>query len=360
MTNRNHIEALAACLPKLIGEQGFAAGQSLRLHGGTPPWQTTALELISGQYYSIFAAGKISWSPRYAELHGGPRFHLWARINPGGKTVNLAADTGTFVADCDGVLELGIYMGVWADEFGQLASSTDLYRDLDGTIDVVVTTYRGDPMPVLTHLSHASSGPQAVQMEHARYQRHYTPPAGWQYLRDCGFAEIYTRRTSSSGPVIHARAADDQGILRYPIDFPLGPETVLSWRWRLDEHPSNTREDRAISHDYVSIATEFDNGRDLTWIWSSTLERGKHFACPVKAWSARETHYVVRSGDDRLQTWYDEARHVHADVIESMGLPPARITAVWLIAVSTFQHRTARASFAGITLSDGRESVEIL
>jgi hypothetical protein len=110
----------------------------------------------------------------------------------------------------------------------------------------------------------------------------------------------------------------------------------------------------------VSVAAEFDNGRDLTWIWSSTLPPGEHFACPVKVWSARETHYVVRSSGDRLQTWYDEARHVHADVLESMGPPPARITAVWLIAMSTFQHRTARASFAGISLSDGRESVEIL
>ena len=115
-----------------------------------------------------------------------------------------------------------------------------------------------------------------------------------------------------------------------------------------------------MTHDYVSIATEFDNGRDLTWIWSSTLAHGVHFACPVKVWSARETHYVVRSGEDRLATWYEESRHVHADVMQSMGPPPPRITAVWLIAVSTFQHRTARASFAAISLGNASESVTVL
>lgn len=360
MTNREQLATLAARLPELTGARGFANGCCVRLSGDTPPWQTTRLVLTAGQHYSIFASGRISWSPRHTELYGGPRFHVWARSSPGGRTVNLAADSGTFVADCDGVLELGVYMGVWADEFGHLASSTDLYRDLRGSIDVVVTTYDAEPTPVLTRICRDPATPDIVRAELARCTRRYTPPAGWGYLRDCGFAEIYTLRTSPAGAVIDACADDDQGILRYPVDFPLSPQTVIRWRWRVDEHPSRSREDRAITHDYVSVATEFDNGRDLTWIWSSALARGEHFACPVKVWSARETHYVVRSGDDRLQTWYDEERNVHVDVAESMGPPPARITAVWLIAVSTFQHRTARASFAGITLGDGEKAVAIL
>lgn len=360
MTNRTPIEDLATRLPGLIGGRGFSAGQSLRLQGNSPPWQTTDLVLTRGQHYSIFAGGKISWSPRHANLYGGPRFHLWARINPGGRTVNLAADSGTFVADCNGKLELGIYMGVWADEFGNLASSTDLYRDLDGAIDAVVVAYGGEPETTLANFCRDPTAPDLIRAEYERFVRQYSPPVGWQYLRDCGFAEIYTPREAATGAVIEAKAVDDQGILRYPVDFPLNPATVLSWRWRLDEHPSVTREDRAMTHDYVSVATEFDNGRDLTWIWSTTLDRGEHFACPVKVWSARETHYVVRSGTDRLHTWYDEARQVRADVAESMGPPPARITAVWLIVVSTFQHRTARASFAAITLSDAHDSVRIL
>lgn len=360
MTNQEHIQELAGRLPSLIGAQGFTDGCHMRLDGNTPPWQSTGLMLTAGQHYSLFAGGRILWSPRHTNLYGGPRFHLWARISPGGRTVNLANDSGTFVADCAGTLELGIYMGVWADEFGRLASSTDLYRDLGGSIDVVATTYSGDSEPVLAGICRAQSPPVALTDEVARCARHYSPPAGWEYLRDCGFAEIYTGRTSAAGPVIEAHASDDQGILRYPVDFPLTPETVIRWRWRLDEHPSATREDRAMTHDYVSVATEFDNGRDLTWIWSSTLARGEHFACPVKVWSARETHYVVRTGEDQLATWYEETRHVHADVMQSMGPPPPRITAVWLIAVSTFQHRTARASFAAISLGNASESVTVL
>lgn len=360
MTNRAHIESLAGRLPAFIGAQGVADGCYLRLEGNKPPWQSTGLALSAGQCYSLFAAGQISWSPRHPGLHGGPRFHLWARVSPGGRTVNLTADSGTFTADCDGTLELGIYMGLWADEYGRLASSPELYRELAGSLDVVATTYNEDPATVLARVADEPSAPTAIAAEIRRLARSYSAPAGWDYLRDCGFAEIYTERTSATGPVIDAAASNDQGILRHPVDFPLTPDSVISWRWRLDEHPSAAREDRAMTHDYISVATEFDNGRDLTWIWSSTMAAGEHFACPVRLWSARETHYVVRTGADRAGTWYDESRHVYADVAESMGPPPSRITAVWLIAVSTFQHGTARASFAAIKLDNGRESVTVL
>ncbi len=162
MTNQAQIEALAGGLPALIGAHGFAEGCCLRLDGNEPPWHSTGLALKAGQCYSLFAAGRISWSPRHTELHGGPRFHLWARVSPGGRTVNLTADSGTFPADCDGTLELGIYMGLWADEYGRLASSTDLYRELAGSIDVVATTYNGDAVAVLNRLAREQPAPAAI------------------------------------------------------------------------------------------------------------------------------------------------------------------------------------------------------
>jgi hypothetical protein len=127
-----------------------------------------------------------------------------------------------------------------------------------------------------------------------------------------------------------------------------------------DAHPSTRAEDRAQTHDYIAIAAEFDNGRDLTWIWSSQLAAGTHFHCPVGAWAARETHWVVRSGADRFAQWCEDERSVFDDVRAAMGAPPGRIVKVWLIAVSSFQHGTARADFADIVLRNGSQSIRVL
>ena len=51
---------------------------------------------------------------------------------------------------------------------------------------------------------------------------------------------------------------------------------------------------------------------------------------------------------------------MYADVLAAMGPPPAQIVRVWLIAVSSFQHGTARAEFADIVLSDGSQTFRVL
>ena len=95
-------------------------------------------------------------------------------------------------------------------------------------------------------------------------------------------------------------------------------------------------------------------------MWSSQLAVGTHFHCPVIAWTQRETHWVVRSGHAHMGQWCAQEQHVYADVLAAMGLPPARIVKVWLIAVSSFQHGTARGEFADIVLSDGTQHCRVL
>ena len=185
------------------------------------------------------------------------------------------------------------------------------------------------------------------------------PPA-WEYLLETGSSDIYRDCSHDGRARICLHATDDQGILRKPVDFPLTPTTQLSWRWRLDEHPSTVPEDTNATHDYVSIATEFDNGRDLTWIWSSSLPTETWFDCPIKAWSRRETHFVVRSGTPAASQWCAESRAIHGDVARAMGSPPARIVAVWLICIASFQHGRARASFENIELHDGARRLAVL
>ena len=340
------------------------AARFLRLNANEPPWHGTGIRVEVGQAYSLFAAGRVLWSPRDPTLYGGPRYHLWARVSPGGRIVNPTCESGTFVADVAGEIELGIYMGVWQNAFGELATPVSLYRRLTGGLEVLAIAWHGEPIAAITAVTASDIRANLRSffiVELARLRAPHVPPGQWSYLLDTGHAEIFADALGPAGePAIAVHTHDDQGIVCKLVDVALTPNTRLSWRWRVTEQPSALAEDRPQTHDYVSIATEFDNGRDLTWIWSSQLAPETHFHCPIGAWSARETHWVARSGVGDLGRWCAEERNVYDDVLAAMGPPPARIVRVWLIAVSSFQHGIARAEFAEIVLDDGTRAVRVL
>lgn len=337
----------------------LAACHRLTLPAQQPPWTRTGIHLDSGQSYTLLAAGRVLWSARHPHLYGGPGFHLWARISPGGRIVNLTRDSGSFSADCSGELELGIYLGMWLDACGGLATPASAYQRLSGELEVLVLVWRGNSLPGLEDL-HTRCDATQLAVEIARLRQPVRLPPDWHYLLETGSSDIYRDCSHDGQARICLHASDDQGIVRKAVDFPLTPATRLSWRWRVDEHPSRVAEDSHLTHDYISIATEFDNGRDLTWIWSSTLPVESWFDCPVKAWSTRETHYVVRSGLNDAARWCEQQRAVYSDVQRAMGAPPTRIVAVWLICVASFQHGTARASFESIELDDGVDRLRVL
>src|SRR5262249_50412115 len=148
---------------------------------------------------------------------------------------------------------------------------------------------------------------------------------------------------------IACHCENDVAILRRPIDFALDAGSELRWRWKIERLPSSRPEDTLLCHDYLSVALEFDDGRDLSWFWSSSLPVGRSFACPIPQWTPRETHQVVRSGPEGLGAWQSERRPVLADHAAAIGgAPPRRAVAVWLIATSVFQHGLGVAEFADI------------
>jgi hypothetical protein len=110
----------------------------------------------------------------------------------------------------------------------------------------------------------------------------------------------------------------------------------------------------------MSLALEFENGRDLTWYWSAALPVGTHYHCPLPTWTARETHWVVRSGADGLGVWHREERRVADDYRAAVGPVPTRIVAAWLIAVSIFGRRRGRAAFADVVLRDGANELRVV
>src|SRR4029453_13580468 len=80
------------------------------------------------------------------------------------------------------------------------------------------------------------------------------------------------------------------GILQRPVGIELKPQTKLSWRWIVEELPSRLPENQLTSHDYLSIAAEFDDGQDLTYFWRSILPIGTAFRCPIPRWTPLEFH----------------------------------------------------------------------
>ena len=356
---KQQVDALRTELAAHAARRALADERWCELPGNQPPWQPTGLHVKCGQSFSLFAAGRIQWSVTNPARYGGPRFHLWARVTPGGRILNLSADSGSFTADVSGEIELGIYMGMWRDAYGTLATSPDLYQRLSGALGCWVVVWQDSAAVNLnTVLERPAS--EFLRPERARLNQPIYPPDGWNYLLETGLAEIFHEEAGPDRRIITLDAHDDQGIITTAVDLPLSPTTILRWSWRAEQLPSTVAEDRTHTHDYFSIATEFDNGRDLTWIWSATLAPETHFHCPVPAWSQRETHYVVRQGTADMGAWRHELRAVYADVTSAMGPPPGRIAQVWLIAVASFQHGHARAQFADIWLEDAGRKVRVL
>jgi hypothetical protein len=148
------------------------------------------------------------------------------------------------------------------------------------------------------------------------------PPAGWYSLWFLGPAEIF-RRVDEPGrrSAIACRTEGDCGLLLRDVTLPLEPGTRLRWSWRIDALPSDGAENTLLTHDYTSVAVEFDNGQDLTYFWSAALPCETAFRCPIPLWSRRETHLAVRSGADGLGTWLTEGRDVYADTSATWAGP---------------------------------------
>jgi hypothetical protein len=124
--------------------------------------------------------------------------------------------------------------------------------------------------------------------------------------------------------------------------------------------PAKAAENIPIAHDYLSIAVEFDNGKDLTYLWSRELPAGQSFPCPLEGWKDRETHIVARSGSGDLGKWLNESRNVWDDYRQAVGgALPSRIVRVWLIANSVFGRGEGKAQFGDIRVADGTSKMRV-
>ncbi|HTV34698.1 MAG TPA: DUF3047 domain-containing protein [Methylocella sp.] len=321
-------------------------------------WIDTGVDLTLGEEVSLFSAGMV-WLVKNLGVGLNGATALWYRIGPGPVAKSVGTTT-SFRAEQDGRLHLiAKPPGEWRDPSGNFDPDCP-HEGAEGGLSVAVLVWSGTAKEGLARMRAQDASGYAGR-EIGRLAERRTLPKGWQHLWRLGETRIFRVEAGGQQPArICCAAAQDAGILQYPVNVPLDQSTRLSWAWRADELPSRLREDSLSTHDYFSIAVEFENGRDLTYMWSAALPEGKVFACPLPWWNKRETHQVVRSDTAKLGIWLDEEQAILSDYERAIaGEPPKRIIAVWLIAVSVFQRRKGTCSFARIRFKTGMGEIFI-
>ncbi|MFT5136117.1 MAG: hypothetical protein ACI8XV_001146 [Arenicella sp.] len=335
------------------------------------PWIDSQIQLKSGEQVSYFVEGR-TYVSQFLDVWIHPSLQLWSKVGNDGEVFRGSRKGHSFTAKNDGQLQFGNYFpNDWADRQGNRLQSDEVYAQASGELCVLVIHWNDKALDGLKELVNAGDYQAKLQNEIERIEQGDITPVGWNYLWNIGTSEIYSdQHTKTEQPTdhqhsidcqtIHCHTSGDTGILQHDVDMALTKNTEISWRWCIDQLPSSIREDSLPSHDYLSIAVEFDTGRDITYYWSSTLSVGTGFDCPLPNWAGKEYHVVVRSGGENLGQWLQERRNLYADHEQYMGKPPARIVRVWLIANSILQRGTGTCDYADIVLSNDETKVRIL
>lgn len=326
--------------------------------GSDLPWQKRLMTVAAGQPVTVLLAGKWYFSrPHDLWVEPGVAFHV--RVGGEGPVFNPMTNTGTMLAARSGALEIARSAGEWADAAGHLHTPLDAYVQAEGRIEGIAIAWKGEALDGLRALRAALGGERdgekdgesgaaaLVEAEIARLTAGSLTPPGWRHFHMFGDGGIFTAPVDGQ---IHCHTHKNVGILQKDVSAPLDDGTTLSWRWMVDEVPAPLAEDQVPTHDYLSIAVEFDDGQDITYMWSSSLEVGTVFRCPLPYWCERETHVVIRTGAADLHRWLTESRPLLEDYRRHIGGSASRVVRVWLIANSVFLRRTGACRYADIVL----------
>lgn len=321
------------------------------------PWIETGLTIPAGQATSLVADGAV-YASRALDVAFGPKVGLWYRVGEE-EIGKMVGEASTLFAETGGALRFTAKPpGEFATRLGAFESAQSR-QGMSGSFNVAVIQWRGDPVPALQIA--AKQEPEIFGPALARLRTPGRPPPGWHYLWRLGQGEIFSAAGAEYSELCcHTQA--DVGILQFPVDRELTEDSTVSWSWCVGQLPSKLPEHIEPTHDYLSLAVEFDNGLDLTWMWSAALPVDTIFQCPLAWWNERETHWVVRSGTRQLGQWVDERRGLADDYRKAIGGElPKRIVGVWLIANTVFQRGEGKCRYRQIELIDhqGRYPVRL-
>lgn len=356
-------EAIAALPPGIV-----SAHQWLTLPATEPPWRDTGIDLEPDSAITYFAAGRV-YASRALDVWVSPKNQIWTRIGEKGEIFSSSRDSHTLVGDeqtSAGGQRLyfgNCFPNDWRETTGVTLQDDKVYNTVSGETRIVVITWAVPERDGLAALLVEADPLALVSNEIERLDRSRCPPDGWRYLWNLGDSEVFSGQSSEGAPSIHCDVHGDVAILQKDVDVALGPDCEISWDWTVEVLPGLLREDTVPSHDYLSIAVEFDNGWDITYYWSKELPEETGYICPLPNWKHREYHVVVRTGEEGLGQLISERRNVARDYEEHMrdlGVAPKRIVRVWLIANSVFMRQHGLCNFSNIRLHSEGEEVVVL
>ncbi len=317
-------------------------------------WTSTGLSVTAGQGVTLFAFATPMEEADEEVVR--PEDVLWVRVGDD-DTFNVGSDTDSFVARTSGELQLAI------------KPRNLRFEDCRGTFpsEALAT---GDPLEIAvvaaTWETSIEEGLAALhdQAQVARALEDFRSapvlPNGFQSL--CHLAQTRLHSAWQDGDRVGVRGTGTgrAEIIEKPLDLPLTDQTEIRFDWRYDSLPALGPETEARFHDYSSIAIEFDNGQDITWMWSGHVDAGTSFRCPLPWWDQRETHIVLQSGAEGLGEWVTHTRNIARDYDRAVGgKRPERIVGVWFIANGAFGQTTPDATFANVTLLSGARQTAI-
>lgn len=360
--NESDPDAMRAAFEPLLREvrDEIERAEVLQLDARRLPWRFSGFRLRKGQAVSVLAVGRI-WASRPKDLWIRPQLGLWCRLGELGPVFNSTHDTNTFTAERDGDLYLATqFPGQFSDPSGRVQPPLSIYEQADGGFTVLVIAWRGGAEAPLRRMAMLDDPFGLLSMELGRQERPAQTPKDWRHLWFVGVNDIFHDSEHDAAHCLHCRTQGNVGILQKAVTMPLTPATELHWDWIISALPSRLREDTAQTHDYLSVAVEFENGRDITYHWSWELPEGFGYWCPLPTWKDREFHVVIRSGLDQLGTWLPEHRNLFEDYATYMGEPPERIVRVWLIASSRWQRHLGEMTIKNLRLISPSDDIRVI
>lgn len=337
----------------------LAASAFLTLSVEKGEWIDAGIAVEDGDEVTILGQGDL-WMSKPLDIRLGAGSALWARIGDG-PLFKVTAEASTLIAEKSGPLYLiAAGPGAFETPAGDFLGG-EVPDGPTGQFEAAILKWKGDALSGLSALASAATGDLRDLLNSAaeRAKSPITPPENWRYLWRLGEGELYSPAPEQGDACIHCTTHEDVGILQIPAERPLTDTLTLNWDWIAHQLPSALPEDIEPTHDYLSIAVEFDNGLDLTYMWSAALPEDTIFQCPLAWWDERETHWVIRTKKD-IGKWLSEERSIRKDYERAIGGDvPAKVVQVWLIANSLFQRGTGKCDYRGIRLVDGDDELTL-
>ena len=358
--SETRLQSALRAIPESVRALHVADARVIHLPASTPPWTALDVGLEAGDAFTLYAEGRVVLSEE-AGLWNGASFHLWARVGGARSSSQRHARHGELRRRAQrnprAVHLLGGVGESRRRHSPRRSKATRCSREASTCWSSAGAVGQRPASPLSSRPCRTSlcSRPSTSGLTTEE-----PSPAGWRHHWLLGPSAIYRSVERDGRPGIRAETSDDVGILQHPIDAPLTPGTRVGWEWRVEALPSAVAEDTLPTHDYLSVAFEFENGQDLTYLWSAAMPAGSHYRCPLPNWDQRETHMVVRSGAEGLGQWWREERALEPDYRTAIGEPPARVVAVWLISVSLFQKGRGAVEYRDLWIESGGQRLQVI